>query len=129
MLEKLFEELKTPSHLDFVKRFHISKEDWEHTKKELLKEFEEVDKYFEEKEKKPILTDVEREYLRAVIKPFRKEIKHIEKIEEDDVCSSYEFIRIYLKNDDCMTFPNFPIGTKYKGMKEGETYTLEELGL
>lgn len=126
MLEKLFEEFKAPSHLDFVKRFHISKEDWEHTKKELLKEFEEVDKYFEEKEKKPILTDVEREYLRAVIKPFRKKIENIAKYENN---SSNEFIRIYLKNNDTMCFPNFPSGTKYKGMKTGKQYTLEELGL
>lgn len=126
MLEKLFEEFKAPSHLDMVKRFHISKEDWEHTKKELLKEFEEVDKYFEEKEKKPILTDVEREYLRAVIKPFRKKIENIEKL--SDLLSA-QYIKINLKGNDTMNFPDFPSGTKYKGMKTGKQYTLEELGL
>ncbi len=127
-IEKLFVEScivsKIPTYLDIVKNSNMSKEDWEKYKQSILKEIEEADKYFEEK--KPILTDEEREYLSVVIKPFRKEIKYIVKLED---CLSYEFIKIRLKNSDAMFFPNFPSDTKYKGMEINIPYTLEELGL
>ena len=81
---------------------------------------------------KPILTEKEKEYLSAVIKPFRDRIIHIYKFE----LSGYEGIGIDLKfpkveknNEDAMTLPSFEIGTMYKGMELGKDYTLEELGL
>lgn len=81
---------------------------------------------------KPILTESEKEYLSAVIKPFRDRILHIYKFE----LSGYEGIGIDLKfpkveknNEDAMTFPSFEIGTMYKGMELYKDYTLEELGL
>lgn len=80
---------------------------------------------------KPILTESEKEYLSAVIKPFRDRILHIYKFE----LSGYEGIGIDLKfpkvekNEDAMTLPSFEIGTMYKGMELGKDYTLEELGL
>lgn len=81
---------------------------------------------------KPILTEKEKEYLSAVIKPFRDRILHIYKFE----LSGYEGIGIDLKfpkveknENDAMTLPSFEIGTMYKGMELYKDYTLEELGL
>ena len=71
-----------------------------------------------------ILDDVEREYLSAVIKPFRDSVRGIEKAEN----LPYEMICIDTKYR-YMVFPPFDKGTMYKGMKTGWRYTLEELGL
>ena len=81
----------------------------------------------EKEEKGEILDEVEKEYLRAVIKPFREKINHISKYAECD--NNFEFIYIGLKSGDTMAFPNFKKDTMYKGMKEDKGYTLEELGL
>ena len=78
----------------------------------------------EKEEKKEILDEVEKEYLRAVIKPFRKRMTCIKK-------SRYfncEFIILNLDNDGIF-LPSFKKGKMYKGMKEDKEYTLEELGL
>lgn len=79
--------------------------------------------------KEPILTEEEKAYLSAVIKPFRKKVKHIVKI---NLCSSPEeqFIRIVIGNLDFINFPNFNKNTgMYKGMEADKLYSLEELGL
>lgn len=74
-----------------------------------------------------ILDDVEKEYLRAVIKPFRDKVAYITLFEYDE---RKEFIRIKTKNEpEDMTFPNFKTGTMYKGMKQGRKYSLEDLDL
>ena len=75
----------------------------------------------------------EKEYLSAVIKPFRDRILSIYKFE----LSGYEGIGIELKfpkversvDVDAMTLPSFEIGTMYKGMELAKEYSLEELGL
>ena len=77
----------------------------------------------------PILTKEEKAYLSAVIKPFRKKVKHIVKI---NLRSSPEeqFIRIVIGNLDFINFPNFNKNTgMYKGMEADKLYSLEELGL
>ena len=71
-----------------------------------------------------ILDDAERKYLSAVIKPFRKKIKHIVKMRYDK--SEFIFIRF---DTSSLSMPYFDIGTMYKGMEIGKKYTLEELGL
>ena len=77
------------------------------------------------KECKPtILTNEEKAYLSAVIKPFREKVGYVKKID----CGKREFLKIYLE-DDSIPFPFFTKGTMYKGMEEGREYTLEELGL
>lgn len=82
----------------------------------------------DEKECKPkILTDKEKDYLSAVIKPFRGDVEYIEKINHSNV-NDDQYLCIALENDRCV-LPNFKKGTMYKGMEVDKAYTLEELGL
>ena len=74
-----------------------------------------------------ILDDVEREYLSAVIKPFRKKISYIRK--SKDSCKGKKYIKIVLCDGDTMYFPYLANDAMYKGMKLDRNYTLEELGL
>ena len=83
----------------------------------------------EKEDKKEILDEVEKEYLRAVIKPFRKRIKKIVKYFVCFDSGHYDFIDIYLISGEEITLPCFEQNTMYKGMISGKEYTLEELGL
>ena len=83
--------------------------------------------WLEQEYKPPILDDVEKAYLSAVIKPFRKRIKYFRKINHSSV-NNDQFLCIVLEKDRC-GLPNFKKGTMYKGMEEDRDYTLEELGL
>ena len=80
-----------------------------------------------EEYKDPILDDVERKYLSAVIKPFRKKISCIRK--SKDPCKGKNYIKIEFCDGDHMFFPNLSNNAMYKGMKIDRNYTLEELGL
>lgn len=75
--------------------------------------------------KDPILDNVEREYLSAVIKPFRKKISYIRKSED----LRKKYIKIVLCDGDSMYFPYLANDEMYKGMELGRQYTLEELGI
>ena len=77
--------------------------------------------------KEPILDDVEREYLSAVIKPFRKKISCIRK--NKDSRKGKNYIKIEFCNGDLMFFPNLSNDEMYKGMELDRNYTLEELRL
>lgn len=68
---------------------------------------------------------VEKKYLSEVIRPFRKEVTTIKKLE---VPSGREYILILLK-DDVMCLPRFEKGKMYKGLELEKRYTPEELGL
>lgn len=86
-----------------------------------------IKKFFEwlEEEYEPtVLTEKEKAYLSAVIKPFREEVKTIEKasFEEDEQLQISD-------GDTVMAFPCFEKGTMYKGMEAYKEYILEELGL
>ena len=75
---------------------------------------------------KEILDDVEKEYLSAVIRPFKNKVDGIVKT------GGYydkEFISIVLKGEADSSFPYFKKNTMYKGMEIGREYSLEELGL
>ncbi len=80
--------------------------------------------WLEEEYKPPVLDDVEKAYLSAVIKPFRKRVECVRKM----VLKKEEFLKIYLE-DETILFPFFAKGTMYKGMEAYKEYTLEELGL
>ena len=73
-----------------------------------------------------ILDNVEKAYLSAVIKPFRKDVVYIEKY---TFSTESEYVQIYMKDNETVDFPNFKKGTMYKGMEVNKKYTLEELGL
>lgn len=76
--------------------------------------------------KDQILDDVEREYLSAVIKPFRKKVDTISKFH---TVNTMQYIYFQMKDNNGWTLPLFKKGTMYKGMVQGKHYTLEELDL
>lgn len=77
--------------------------------------------------KEQVLDDVEKEYLSAVIKPFRSRVKYIAKIIS---CDEFEqCIEIAFYNGYCTYLPYFKANTMYKGMEVDKEYELEELGL
>ena len=82
-------------------------------------------KWLCEEYKEHILDDVEKEYLSAVIKPFRKKISYIRKSKD----FQKKYIKIVLCDGDTMYFPYLANDAMYKGMKLDRNYTLEELGL
>ena len=80
--------------------------------------------------KEPVLTDEEKAYLSAVIKPFRKFVVFIEKLESKEGWEKIAFYSLNLKSWECMTnLPPFQSGTRFKGMELNKQYKLEELGL
>lgn len=83
--------------------------------------------WLEQEYKPPILDDVEKAYLSVVIKPFRKDVEYIEKL-NPSCLKGKQYLRIELIND-YFTLPIFAEGTMYKGMEADKAYTLEELGL
>lgn len=86
-------------------------------------------KWLLEECKEPVLDDAEKEYLSAVIKPFRNKVKKIAKISRIGQPEE-QYIRIVLGELDFMNFPNFNTNTgMYKGMEADRLYSLEELGL
>ena len=82
--------------------------------------------WLEEEYKQPILDDVEKVYLSAVIKPFRKDIKYI--VKRKFVRDS-EYIVICFQNNESLPFPTFKAASMYNGMKLCKEYSLEDLGL
>lgn len=100
----------------------ISNRDKVNYLKKQLKQLKEENK----KEKnKPILDDVEKEYLSAVIRPFKNRISDIVKRNFD---SEKSYIVIYI-NSESFYFPYFKKGTMYEGMEADKKYTLKELCL
>ena len=78
-------------------------------------------------ELKELLTDKEKEYLSAVIRPFRDQIVYIAK--NFTIFTNSQYIGIYIKDQDTTYLPMFPEGKYYKGMEVNKEYTLEDLGL
>lgn len=77
-------------------------------------------------EKKEILDKKEKEYLSAVIKPFRDKVTSVVK----SAWKNEEYIVIkMLCGENDLFFPSFKKNTMYNGMELNEEYTLEELGL
>ena len=93
--------------------------------------FEVLLAWLDMKHKEPILDEAERNYLSAVIRPFRDGVREIRKIQSiyrlpDD---GKEYIKICMCTGEEVNFPYFRKGSVYKGMETGKRYTLEELGL
>lgn len=82
-----------------------------------------IGNWLEEEYVPDILTDEEKAYLSAVIKPFRKKVKNIRKVNFGE-----EYLKICLESEN-ISFPYFRENTIYKGMEANRDYILEELGL
>lgn len=77
-------------------------------------------------QEKEILDEVEKRYLKAIIKPFKNKINHISK--EKCYGGNY-YISIGLGNYESINLPYFKKETMYNGMEEDKKYTLKELKL
>lgn len=75
-----------------------------------------------------ILDDVEKRYLRGVIRPFRDKVQYVKKFTYGRTNS----IDIQIENKKrswLIELPPFKKDTMYKNMEDNKKYTLEELGL
>lgn len=70
------------------------------------------------------LTDAEKQYLAAIIKPFRGRLQYI--VKEGNSCG--EWLHFVLATDS-FSLPFFKPGSMYKNMSPHINYTLEDLGL
>lgn len=98
--------------------------DWDEDNKALLESL--INWLEEEYQESPILNEKEREYLSAVIRPWRDKVRYIYKA---DYTGGEEITIVTKEVDANIYFPFFEKGTMYKGMKLDRPYTLEELGL
>ena len=80
---------------------------------------------------KAILDEKEKEYLSAVIKPFRDKVISIANYYEESIDNNFIEIEVknYCNENQYVSLPFFKKGTMYKVMEENKKYTLEELGL
>ena len=83
-------------------------------------------KWLEKKYYPTILTEKEKAYLSAVVKPFREEVEYVYKKYLE--IGKREYLEISLKNG-VISFPCFENGTMYKGMEANKLYSLKELEL
>lgn len=82
-----------------------------------------------EEYKAPILDEVEKSYLSAIIKPFRKNVRYISKTGKG-YNAKEQFIKIAVNRDEYVNLPYFNTNSRmYKGMQTFRRYTLQELGL
>ena len=79
------------------------------------------------KAKLEILDEVEKRYLRGVIRTFRNNVEVIRKLFSPTKGKYY--IQIRYKNESPTNLPYFESEEMYKNMKTDSFYTLEELGL
>lgn len=80
-----------------------------------------------EEAKEPVLDAVEREYLSAVIKPFRNRVNGVRKWFNG---MDYQIVISLDKGDNLCQLPRFPLSSEmYMGMESKKWYRLQELGL
>lgn len=96
--------------------------------------FNALKEWLDAEHNEPILDDAEKQYLSAVIKPFRDDVQYIVKFGGKFSSRAYEEIDVRYQDKMsgdkyCFLLPRFEKGTMYKGMEVNRHYTLEELGL
>lgn len=74
------------------------------------------------------ITNKEKEYLKAVISPFKDHIRCITKSTDCPDDKEFIWIESDLEDSDIM-LPVFDKGTRYKGMISDMCYSMEELEL
>ena len=88
---------------------------------------ERVLKWLLEEVKEPVLDDVEKEYLSAVIRPFRN---HVTSVRKSFNGIDYEIIISLDDGDNLCKLPSFPLSSEmYMGMDSKKWYSLQELDL
>lgn len=88
-------------------------------------------------EDKDVLDEIEKKYLKSIIKPFKDRVEYIEKkISTDCIDNAFYYITIAIKsvvNDNIMEITSLPYfkseSKMYEGMNLNKEYTLKELGL
>ena len=84
-------------------------------------------KWLFEDSEKTVLDEKEKEYLSAVIKPFRNRVTSVRKWYNG---IDYRIIIALDNNENLCQLPRFPVGSEmYMGMDINKCYTLQELGL
>lgn len=87
---------------------------------------------------KDVLDEVEKKYLKSIIRPFKDRVEYIDKKKGGNCTdsSTFYYIAITIKSitSDCVNeticFPFFkPESKMYEGMELNKEYTLKELGL
>ena len=77
--------------------------------------------------KEPILDETEKEYLSAVIRPFRNHVTSVRKWFNG---IDYQILISLDKADNLCQLPRFPLSSEmYRGMDSKKWYSLQELGL
>lgn len=115
-------EIKYPSVIRCKKELSI----FEQIKKELLEN--DIKNYAKRKcEPAPVLDDVEKRYLKNVLRPFKDEVNYIVKWQSDSY-KSRQFLHIDTRIGN-IQLPYFEKDTMYKNMEDNKHYTLEELGI
>lgn len=90
-------------------------------------------KWLEEEHLEPVLDDVEKRYLEAVLMPFKNRVLYVAKVVFND--SDKAFLEIRIKSlfgenyREGIFLPYFHPPKMYVGMEENRRYTIEELGL
>ena len=88
---------------------------------------ERVLKWLLEEAEEPVLDDVEKEYLSAVIRPFRNRVTSVRKWFNG---IDYQIIISLDDGENLCQLPRFPLSSEmYKGMDSKKWYSLQELGL
>lgn len=80
----------------------------------------------------PLLTIEEREYLEAVILPFRDRLKELNVSKSKLTNSEYINLLVYLPPShtcELHSLPGMPVDKYFKGLERGHSYAPEELGL
>lgn len=74
-----------------------------------------------------VLDEVEKRYLKGVIRPFRDSVSVIRRLYSPT--KDKDYIQIQYKDDRATNLPYFKKDTMYREMEINRIYTLEELGL
>lgn len=87
-------------------------------------------------EAKDVLDEVEKKYLKSIIRPFKDRVEYIVKGKNTNSDGTFYYIGIIVKHIDIDRFseaiylPYFKLESKmYEGMELNKEYTLKELGL
>lgn len=76
------------------------------------------------------MTKKEKEYIKAIVDPFKSQFISLEKRYTYEQGKKWEYIRINYKEvfgDDHINFPWFEPGTKFKDLELFKNYTMETI--